>query len=92
MRIHPKLIVSISIVLIGIPLGAVLQDALFMDFVVAMEGIIILTPITLLLGLIALVCFLAKRSVANILKYSLVVGLALILSLVCFGIMPLTQT
>ncbi len=84
MRIHPKLIVLISIVLIGILLGAALQDALFMDFVGGMEGIAILTPITLLLGLVALACFLAKRSVGNILKYSLVVGLALILSLVCF--------
>jgi hypothetical protein len=54
-----------------------------MDFVVAMEGIIILTPITLFLGLITLACFLAQRSVGNILKYSLVLGLALILSFGC---------
>jgi hypothetical protein len=84
MRIHPKLTLSISIVLVGPLLGAALQDALFMDLVGGIEGIAILTPITLLLGLVALVSFLARRSVGNILRYSLVVGLALILSLVCF--------
>jgi hypothetical protein len=81
MRIYPKIIVSISIVLIGIFLGAALQDALVMDCMAAMEGIIILTPITLLLGLIALVRFLVRRSVGKILRYSLVVGVTLILSL-----------
>jgi hypothetical protein len=74
---------SISTVLIGILLGVVLQNALFMDLVVVMESLAILTPLTLLLGLIASVCFLANRSVGIFLKYSLAGGLALILSLAC---------
>jgi len=82
MRKHSLLALFISIVFVGILLGAALQNALFMDFLVVMQSLVILTPLTLLLGLIASVCFIARRSVGIYLKYSLVVSLALLLSLV----------
>src|ERR1700677_3779810 len=83
LRGHPQSVLAISVVLTGIVLGASLQYALFMAFVIGVEGLAILIPFTLLLGAVALVFLLTGRPIGIPIRYTLLAGVASILSLGC---------
>jgi len=81
---YPKWFLSLAIVSFGLILGVSFQDELFMAYLLALTGLGIIIPLTLVIGLVALGFILARRRMGNLLSFSLVAGLSAIVSLFCF--------
>ena len=81
---YPKCFLSVGIVAFGVILGAIFQEELFSAFLLELTGLVIMVPLTLIVALIALGFVLARRPIANLLSFSLVVCLSSIASLFCF--------
>lgn len=81
---YPKCLLSSAILLTGFVMGWVLQDGLFGNFFLWLGGLLILIPLTLLLGLVALGAFSWKRRIGKFLSYSLAIGCSSIVSVNIF--------
>lgn len=83
-RKYPKSFLSLAIITFGMILGVSFQDELFSAYSLTLQGLAIIVPLTLIIGLIALGFVLARRRVGHVLSFSLVVGFSSIVSLFCF--------
>ena len=75
---------SLIIVLGGVILGVSFRDDLFAAYLYTLEGLAILVPITVILAVVALGFYLAKRRVWKGLIYSLVITSSCVISLIFF--------
>jgi len=81
---YPKSLLSAVILLAGLVMGVVLQDDLFGNYLLWFGGLLILIPLTLLFGVVALVVFLWKRCIGKFLTYGLIIGCSSIVSVNLF--------
>jgi hypothetical protein len=81
---YPKCVLSAAILLAGLVMGVVKRNDLFADFLLWLEGLRILIPLTSLLGLMALGVFLWKRRIGKVLSCGLVIGCSFIVSVQIF--------
>jgi hypothetical protein len=82
---YPKCLLSAAILLAGLFMGVVKRNDLFGDGFLWIEGLFILIPLTLLLGLIALGVFLWKRRIGRFFSYGLAIGCSCIVSIQIFS-------
>lgn len=75
---------SLAIVTVGVVLGVDFRDELFKAYLCALIGLALIAPLTLIIGVTALVFVLANKRIGNFLKFGLVFGLSSIVSLFCF--------
>lgn len=82
---YPKCLLSSAIILAGLVMGVVKRNDLFADFLLWGWWLMILIPLTLLLGLVTLGVFLWKRRIGKFLSYGLVIGCSSIVSVQIFS-------